>query len=356
MLPEMRDILRNNVIEASAPCRIDLGGTLDIRTFYLPLAYLSPCTFNIALDMRTTVRISGHKPGYVRIASRGFETAEFPVDKLPFDHPLGLMFAVAAHFRLDGVAVEIASASPPRSALGGSSVAAAALIGAISELLHQCGRKRLPKRQIVLLAHGIEESAAGVPCGSQDQLAAVFGGVNAWHWPDAPDAPPYRRRVVFRKHQYRQLSDHLLVAYCGVPHESRDVNGRWVRQFLKGECRREWIEIVNCTKKFIDSLLEHNYKGAAAAMRYETAVRCRMTPDVLDDIGLRLSNAATEYDCGARFAGAGGGGCVWALGESAHIRQLKPVWRDILSRRPTACILDVGIDSTGLAVRGGNAV
>ena len=43
------DILESRPIEASAPCRIDMGGTLDISTFYLPLRHLYPCTLNIAI-------------------------------------------------------------------------------------------------------------------------------------------------------------------------------------------------------------------------------------------------------------------------------------------------------------------
>jgi len=51
--------LESEPIEASAPCRIDMGGTLDIATFSYPLRHLAPATFNIALDLRTRVRGAG---------------------------------------------------------------------------------------------------------------------------------------------------------------------------------------------------------------------------------------------------------------------------------------------------------
>ena len=95
------DILESETIAATAPCRIDMGGTLDISSFYYPLAYLNPCTFNIAIGLRTRVRISPFKEGVVKVSSKGFESAEFPIEKVPFNHPMGLMFAIAAYFRFN---------------------------------------------------------------------------------------------------------------------------------------------------------------------------------------------------------------------------------------------------------------
>ena len=123
---QLGKILESNPVEASAPCRIDMGGTLDISTFSYPLRYLAPCTFNIALGLRTRIRLKPYARGRIKISSKGFKDAQFPADAAPFDHPLGLMFATAAYFNARGIQIEIHSQSPPRSALGGSSVAAVA--------------------------------------------------------------------------------------------------------------------------------------------------------------------------------------------------------------------------------------
>ncbi|MEJ2657784.1 MAG: galactokinase, partial [Desulfobacterales bacterium] len=178
----IKSILESHPVGVSAPCRIDMGGTLDISTFYYPLRHLFPCTVNIAIDLRTGVRLFPHDQGFVKISSKGFKSAEYPLEKAPFHHPLGLMFAVAAYFGAEGVHIDIDSSSPPRSALGGSSAAAVALIAAFSEMLGKMGQPPMSRRQIALIAHEIEASVAGVPCGLQDQLAAAYGGVNAWYW------------------------------------------------------------------------------------------------------------------------------------------------------------------------------
>jgi len=347
----LQRILEKSPIEASAPCRIDMGGTLDIRTFYYPLRRLLPCTFNIAVAHRTRIRLLPHDNDRIKISSRGFKSAEFPIDRAPFGHPLGLMFAIAVYFDAKNVHIQIESQSPPRSALGGSSAAAVALIAALSKLRQQASStKPLSRMQIAILAHGLEESVAGVPCGLQDQLAAIYGGVNAWAWPTGIKDPQFRKKRVLPKRRHKDLEKHLLLAYCGQPHESKNINRRWVDQFLAGKFRNFWVEIVACTRQFISHLADRNFMKAAELMNRETAIRRKLTPDVLDEIGVQLVKAAVAHHCGARFTGAGGGGCIWALGDIKHIDSLKPIWEEILSFENEGRLLDVRIDSQGLVV------
>jgi D-glycero-alpha-D-manno-heptose-7-phosphate kinase len=335
-------------VAASAPCRVDFGGTLDLRTFSYPLQPLGPCTFNLALDLRTTARLEPYARGRIKVSSRGFRAAEFAGDAAPFRHPLGLMFAVAAFFGADGVHIRIDSESPPRSALGGSSVAAVALVRAFFETARHGARA--DRRAMALTAHAIEESVAGVPCGYQDQLAAAFAGASLWRWVALPRAGVYVREVVVAPARLSSMADHLLVAYAGVTHASSDVNGQWVRQFLDGRHRSGWTDIIAGTRAFADCLRAGRWGQAAELMQLETEIRRRMTPDVLEPLGRRLVAAARRSGCGARFTGAGGGGCLWALGEAEAIQRLAPVWRDILARRPGARLLSAPPTAEGLRV------
>lgn len=344
----LRSILEAQQIEASAPCRIDMGGTLDISTFYYPLRHLSPCTVNLAIGLRTRVRLLPYDNGMVKVSSKGFESAEYPLDNVPFDHPLGLMFAVASYFRAEGVHIDIESSSPPRGALGGSSAAAVALVAAFSKVFEQRGVKPLSRQQIVMLAQALEASVAGVPCGFQDQLAAVYGGVNAWYWQVSTEKSFFRKKAILKKQSFKNFKNHLLLAYCGVPHESKDINKKWVQQFLSGKHRELWNEIVVCTHKFVDAISNRIFKDAIASMNREMAIRRKMTPEVLDAVGEQLIGSAVGNDCGARITGAGGGGCIWALGEVENIDKLKGIWERVLSIRESARLLDVKIDSEGV--------
>jgi D-glycero-alpha-D-manno-heptose-7-phosphate kinase len=331
---------------------VDLGGTLDIRTFYAPLRRLHPQTVNIALELRTRVLVRAFRPGQVQVMSQGFSPACHALDDAPFDHPLGLIFAIAAYFGIDGLSIEIISASPPRSALGGSSSAAVALITALDALQARRGdHRRLSRRAVALLAHAIEESVAGVPCGMQDHLAALYGGATSWHWPSAPGAPAFRRERLVPHQRLRQLERNLLVAYCGEPHASRDVNGSWVRQFLSGAGRSAWAEIARLSADFAAALRDGTLSEAVRLMNRETAMRCEMTPEVLDDVGQALVAAARRGECGARFTGAGGGGCVWAIGDERAIAKLEPQWRAALAMHPRARLLARRIATTGIRCR-----
>jgi len=344
----MRDILESNPIETSAPCRIDMGGTLDIKTFYLPLRRLEPLTFNAAIRLRTTVKLRPHEPGRIKISSTGFQSAEYSQNAAPFSHPMGLMFAIAAYFNAGGVHIHIDSSSPPRSALGGSSAAAVALVAAFSKLESVLFEKKmeLTRSGAALFAHALEESVAGVPCGCQDHLAAAYGGVNAWIWKKMPGNSFFEKRALLENETLAAFEKNILIAYCGIPHESKDVNGQWIRQFLEGKHRAAWVEIATGAKTFADAIEHREIETACQAMNRETALRLEMTPHVLDEMGQTLVSTAMETGCGAKFTGAGGGGCVWALGEPWDIDRLKKKWNNALSGN--ACILDVGIDSQGL--------
>jgi D-glycero-alpha-D-manno-heptose-7-phosphate kinase len=89
---------------------------------------------------------------------------------------------------------------------------------------------------------------------------------------------------------------------------------------------------------------------AAELMNRETAIRRKMTPEVLDEIGVQLIKTAVANNCGARFTGAGGGGCIWALGDAKHIDSLRPIWEEILSSEKESGLLEPKIDSQGLVV------
>ena len=233
-------ILDSRQICVSVPCRVDLGGTLDIISYYLPLNSAVPSSFNIALDARTIVKLHPWDKNFVKVSSKGFQSTVFKKNMADFTHPLGLMFAVASYFNAHGVHIEIESSSPPRSALGGSSSAAVGLVSAFFHALEMDA----DRGQAAWLAHYIEASVAGVPCGMQDQLAAAFGGVNQWIWKMGAKSPEFERRPVFETIDADAFNSNILVAYCGIPHVSKDINSQWVHSFISGKTRSEFEKIT----------------------------------------------------------------------------------------------------------------
>ena len=344
----IKECLQDEPVIASAPCRLDMGGTLDLSTFYLFLQNHLPCTFNAALDMRTHVSLKAHNNENILISSKGFEPIEMPLESAPFNHPVGLLLAVASHFQAKGVHIQITSTSPPRSSLGGSSAATVALIWAFYKSLSKAGRSMPSQNEVALLAHAIEQSVAGVVCGMQDFLSAAFGGMNTWRWIGASSGSFFSQQR-YTLDQGKEFSKRILVAYCGRPHVSKDINSTWIQGFVGGRDRNVWKDITRLSNAFVVSLDNGDYEQAQQAMNDETRLRVKLTPQVLDDVGNRLFTAAVDQDCGVRFTGAGGGGCVWALGANEkQIESLVPEWLSILSQEEHAGLLDTGIDAEGV--------
>jgi D-glycero-alpha-D-manno-heptose-7-phosphate kinase len=108
--------------------------------------------------------------------------------------------------------------------------------------------------------------------------------------------------------------------------------------------------VAECVRRFSAAVNEGQWVEAALAMNEETALRRAMTPEVLDVIGEELVETARSHGCGGRFTGAGGGGCLWAVGAADPIQQLRAGWRAILAKRRGAALLDVAPDLEGLQI------
>ena len=109
-------------------------------------------------------------------------------------------------------------------------------------------------------------------------------------------------------------------------------------------------QIVGLTAQFSKAVKGKNFTRAADLMNQETKLRLEMTPDVLDNTGRKLFKKAKDVNCGARFTGAGCGGCLWAIGERSDIDKLKVLWKKILEPVKDAKILNAGIDIRGIKV------
>jgi D-glycero-alpha-D-manno-heptose-7-phosphate kinase len=348
MAQSLRRLLEQQVVEASAPCRIDSGGTWDIKALALPLEEIGPTTVNIALDLRTRVVLSPYKDGWVKIDSLGFQTSEaFRHDRVPFDSPFGLFFAAVSHFGCHGLAVKIRSQSPVRSALGGSSTALVALIKALSKAAALLGDRKLSPKQILHLGYHLEDGVSGGNCGLQDQAAALYGGVNQWKWHYGNPANPFERISLLDQKGQRELSRHLLVVYSGKQHVSSRTNRTWIRDFLSGRTRKGWIKVNEIVQLLAQSIKDQEWDRAAVLLQRETALRRALTPEALIPVTAKLVRQAEDLGCGARFAGAGAGGALWALGGTEKIAALRKSWESTLAPIKGTAILDCRVDPAG---------
>ena len=347
MTTNLTRLLEEAPISASAPCRVDAGGTWDIKGLALPLERVQPTTVNMGLTLRTSVVLNPFSGNRVKISSKGFLQSEiFSEDQMPFTPPFGLFFSAISYFDFSGLEVVIDSEAPVRSALGGSSTALVALIKALSKAGEKLGRKGLSRKRILYLAYHLEDGISGGNCGLQDQAAAVYGGVNQWFW-QYGDTGLFRKVGLLDRQGQEQLSKRILVAYSGKTHTAATTNRKWVHGFLSGETRSGWIKANELVHRFADALKKRDWSGAASFLREEAALRKEITPEALTPLTDRLVSEAEKIGCGARFAGAGAGGSVWALGKVDAVKSLRTNWEIALKSMKGGKILNCGIDETG---------
>jgi D-glycero-alpha-D-manno-heptose-7-phosphate kinase len=342
-----------NPIKASAPCRIDSGGTWDIKALALPLEGVVPVTVNLAIDLRTSVTLLPYKSEWVKVSSDNLDAQEaYPFAQVPFNSRFGLFFAIASFFEFHGVEIVIRSSSPVMAGLGGSSTAAVAAIEAFSVVKTLFHEKGIRKGDILHLSYHLEDGVNGGMCGLQDQGAAVFGGVNKWFWNYSREGRPFKREPILNEKEQREISKRILVAYSGRRHLSARINRLWIEQFLGGKTRSGWIELNGIVNRFALHIKNAKWKEGAEELRNEVAIRKEITPEAFTPITTRLVQESETVGCGARFAGAGGGGTVWALGEIDDIQELREIWAHILKGTNKGRILECAVDPVGVRQEG----
>ena len=331
----------------SAPCRIDAGGTWDIKAIALPFEGIFPTTVNMAIDLRTYVYVLPFDEGYIKIVSRGFEPEIIPYSELNFTSPYGIFIAAVRYFGFHGLEIQIDSKAPVKSGLGGSSTALVAVIKALSEIKKYIDGKDTTKEQILYLAYHIEDGISGGGCGAQDQGAAVYGGVNQWIWkyskPTICDRIP-----LLSQDNIKKLSNNIVVLYSGKSHISSEINQKWIREFLSGKTQKGWIKVNQVVREFADAISKMELKKAVEYLKEEVSIRKKITPDAFTPFTEKLIEQAQDIGCGARFTGAGAGGSVWAIGEKKDIQKLKSVWQKSIDKIPEALLLECKIDYEGV--------
>ena len=253
------------------------------------------------------------------------------------------------YFGFTGLEIRIHSESPVKSALGGSSTALVALLKALVNLNKIIGGKGyFSKKDILFLGYNLEDGISGGNCGMQDQAAAVYGGGNGGAWNYSNRRMPVKREKLLDRNGIKELSNRLLVAYSGKWHVSADTNRIWLKNFLEGKTRNGWIEANTVVRGLIESVRSMNWIESARCIKEEMKLRRKITPDALIPETIKLTSDAERTGCGARFAGAGAGGSVWALGEPDDINKLKNKWQESLLKIKGARILQCTVDPNGV--------
>jgi D-glycero-alpha-D-manno-heptose-7-phosphate kinase len=327
------------VLTSSAPTRIDLaGGTIDIWPLYL--FHEGAQTINAATSLRARCSLQPRHDRGLTIVSddtgRRVDVAHW--SELRDNTELKLLGGLLHHFRAEALEMHTRSESPVGAGIAGSSALNIAVCGA---LVAWTG-SQLSDDEILQIAMNVEAQAIDVPTGVQDYRPALYGGISAVE---------LRVDGIKRVHlpvAAGELEARLVLAYTGATRKSGINNWDVMKRHIDGDqdVQRRFGRIRDIAGAMRTALEQSDWAEVGRHIAEEWENRKGLAPGVTTpniDTMLAAARGAGAY--GGKVCGAGGGGCLFCLGEPDRI----PAIRDAIAAHGGQ-LLDFHIEAQGLQV------
>jgi len=293
------------MIIARAPLRISfVGGGTDLPSFY----QISPGRVISATIDKYVYTVVNRTPLMKKVSAR------YSITEL-VNHPIELKNDRIREALLDlgilnGIEVGTFSHLPGGTGLGSSSSFS---VGLIKALYASQGRK-IDNREAAEAASRLEIELVKEPIGKQDQYAAAFGGFNVFQFnPDhSVDVMPLL--LDFKKKM--DLENHILVFFTGITRPAASVlTEQKVNIANKIDTLKEMADAV---LKFKDLLMAGNFEELGKLLhdnwlKKKSLASC-ISNSVIDDL---YQSGIDSGAWGGKVLGAGGGGCLMFLMETA---------------------------------------
>lgn len=308
-----------------APVRADLsGGTLDLWPLYCFIPDSS--TINIALDL------------YARAAFAVEESSEFEVhvynlkDKFSFKSlqfqdsvPESLRFPVfvirnflSSQKLLPKVRilVGIHSSVPVGSGLGGSSSLIVAIGRGLSRLFSEYSEQGWQWR-FLHWAKDTEAAFLKVPTGTQDYLAAIFGGLQSYHF-----LPGKIEKTSMALETAQAFNERMVIVFSGEKHQSGLSNWEVYQKAVSGDLPvTEGLEQIASISQQMEKQLQKalpSWEQVGNLLRQEWAVRKKTFSVNTPTLERAVSLIEAQKPLGVKVCGAAQGGCFLVLVDPAQ--------------------------------------
>ena len=313
--------------ECKAPSRADIaGGTLDLWPLYNFLDGPST-TLNLALSFNARVILDVQPLGKETVLHLAFQsercTLEYPyslreLEAVPkiFQLPASLfrcLLQLPSAQELRGAAYSLSWSSqvPMGSGLGGSSALSVALLKCVG---HAGGLFTSPgwEWELLRLAQDAEAMLLRMPTGTQDYLAALFGGLNAFTSQAGSLA-----RGEFAWSLAEELGRHLLLVFSGQSHESGLSNWDIYRRAVEKDA--DVLRGLERLRKIADDVKQVlkrdplNFAALGDQMRAEWAVRRDLFRVNTPTLEALVQAAERQPILGYKVCGAAQGGTMAVL-------------------------------------------
>jgi galactokinase/mevalonate kinase-like predicted kinase len=279
------------------------------------------------------------------LAKAAFALAGF----LPRFHSGGGFATLAAQLAEFGGGIELSlvAAAPKGSGLGTSSILAASVLAALSDL---CGlgwdRNDLFARALAL------EQMLTTGGGWQDQAGAIFGGIKLIETAAGLVQKPTLRWLPNQLFGPNYVNRSILLYYTGITRLAKNILAEIVRGlFLNSPSRLGVIAEIGANANFAGAAIQKcDYEMLVAAVRNSWRLNQRLDPGTNPPAVQNILDSVRDHLAAAKLLGAGGGGylLIFARDEAAaaSIKQ-------ILTARPPnsrARFVDFSLSESGLQV------
>jgi D-glycero-alpha-D-manno-heptose-7-phosphate kinase len=326
-------------IESSAPTRIDLaGGTMDIWPLYL--FHDGAQTLNAAISLRARCVVTTRDDKRIVIISddhsRRVEAQHW--SELRDNHELRLLGRILHYFQVSGVELQTRSESPMGAGIAGSSALNIAVCGALA----RWSGATHSDEQLMQIAMNVEAQAIDVPTGVQDYRPALYGGVSAVELrvdgirrvPLAVDAD--------------QLEQRLVLAYTNASRNSGINNWEVTKRHIDGDTKVQasFARIRDIAAAMRGALESGDWVEVGRQIASEWENRKQLAPGVTTpEIDAMLAAARAAGAHGGKVCGAGGGGCLFCIGDPASVPAIERALAGAGAR-----VLEFQIEREGLRV------
>jgi len=190
--------------------------------------------------------------------------------------------------------------------------------GAMNVLWLALINKIKDKKELADMAYNIEQ-AMGIVGGKQDHYAAAFGGIQYLEFKkDKVIRTPLKLNPGF----VRELEDHLVLVYTGLPHFESSANKKMIDNIKKGMHVKNLIRIREIAKEMKTALLRKDLDKFSELLNEETENRKQIDKAVLppgaeEIIKEGLNHGATA----AKICGSGSGGSILFFGDKSKLKR-----------------------------------
>ena len=202
----------------------------------------------------------------------------------------------------DGLEIHYDGDLPARSGIGSSSV----FIVGLMNLLYNFKGKKIGKRFLAQSSINFEQKILKESVGSQDQIAASYGGFNKIIFKTGGKFTVQPIRI--KKETIRKLNNNLLLVYTGIKRTAHEIAKNYINKLEKSK-KKHILEILNFVEEGEKALKKDDLNNFGKLLHESWLAKKGLSSSIsnykIDEI---YNSAIKNGAIGGKLLGAGGGG------------------------------------------------